>query len=683
MINLVVLILCFIKLNAKEYWDTLYSAFTSNNIIDNEGWFVQGNYGQLTSFCDGVSLFGGFNLFGSGTSISKLISLPPHYKVRVSFEFWKIDSWDQEYAYFFIDDITTTDYWNVGYSDVRCGNPDNVDLWRDNNKNYVLEFFHQEPTLAVIITTNLDESPYTESWGLRMFKVEGVLCSPGCIMCQDDTPNECWEYELFEMNWFDDFNFDGWNLDNQQFLGKSSCVNIWLIGGIGQITGSKQLSKQFTSLNPHYKVILQVQLWKFDIWNNNQFQIEIDGQLSAQGVFNQFEFAQLCGDSGGGEKLLNIRLVKTHTSDTVQIKMKSNIASSGGSWGLRAFRLFIVKCYQTCLICSGPNKNDCSECKTGYILYNSECVDVKWIFGLKQYFQSSDFQIQTGWTISYVFNNQWPFQICDNINLLGGQSLFGRDASVSLNFDLPKHTKVRIKLEFWKFDSWDYEWFKVFANGIQVYQVSFGQTGVQVICGSNQKEAYKKILDFEFDHTQPTLNLVMTSSLDELADNESWAIRNFQLFYGVPKDCSNSIIDSVTLPAFIGTRYIQSTQYSSDKSLQNKIEISELGISLQPSFDQLIFVDSAIKKLTISIIWQCFLNDQTFSISILQSSYPDYKTGTAICKQKRSNIVKSILIVERTIIQQSQIRLVSTLTSFQIYQIVEDQTIKQYEMIIN
>lgn len=53
-----------------------------------------------------------------------------------------------------------------------------------------------------------------ESWGLRMFKVEGVLCSPGCIMCSDDTPNECLEYELFEMNWFDDFNFDGWNLDN-------------------------------------------------------------------------------------------------------------------------------------------------------------------------------------------------------------------------------------------------------------------------------------------------------------------------------------------------------------------------------------------------------------------------------------------------------------------------------------
>ncbi|CAD8205747.1 unnamed protein product [Paramecium pentaurelia] len=680
--KLYVLILCFIQLNAYEYWITQYSAFTSNNIIDNEGWSVQGNNG-LTSFCNGVSLFGGFNVFGSGASASKLINLPPHYKLRVSFEFWKIDSWDKEYAYFILDDNVLTEFWNWDTSDVKCGNPDNVELWKDDIKNYVFEFLHYEPTLAIIFTTNLDEGPYYESWGFRMFTVQALLCSPGCLMCYDDTPNECWYYGLVEMNWFDSFNFDGWTLDNQQFLGKSSCVSIWVIGGIGQITGSKQLLKQYTSLTPHYKIILQVQLWKFDFWNNNQFQIEIDGQISLQAIFNQIEVVQLCGSSGGGERLINIRLVKTHTSDSVQIKMKSNLVSSNGFWGLRAFRLFVIKCYQTCLICSGPNKNECSVCITGFILHNSECVDLKWILGLKQYFQPQDFQTQSGWTITNVFNNKSPFQICANTNLLGGFSLFGKDASVALNFDLPNHTKIRIKLEFWKFDTWDHEWFKVFANGIQVFQVQFGYNGVQVICGSNYKEAYKKKLDFEFDHIQSTVDLIMTTSLNELADNESWGIRDFQLLYGVPKECSNSIIDSISMPSFIGTNYIQSTLYSSDQTLQNKIEIPGLGISLQSNFDQTITVDSAIEKLTISISWKCFLNDQTFSISILQSSYTDYKTGTAVCKQKRSNVVQSVLTLERTIIQQSQIRLLATSTSLYIFQIVEGQTIKLYEMLIN
>lgn len=48
----------------------------------------------------------------------------------------------------------------------------------------------------------------------------------------------------------------------------------------------------------------------------------------------------------------------------------------------------------------------------------------------------------------------------------------------------------------------------------------------------------------------------MTTSLDELPDNESWAIRDFELFYGVPKYCSDSIIDNNNLPTFIGTKYM-------------------------------------------------------------------------------------------------------------------------------
>lgn len=53
----------------------------------------------------------------------------------------------------------------------------------------------------------------------------------------------------------------------------------------------------------------------------------------------------MCGDSIVGEKLFNFRLANTHTSDSVQIKIKDNAASSSGSWGLRTFRLFVVICY--------------------------------------------------------------------------------------------------------------------------------------------------------------------------------------------------------------------------------------------------------------------------------------------------------------------------------------------------
>ena len=55
--------------------------------------------------------------------------------------------------------------------------------------------------------------------------------------------------------------------------------------------------------------------------------------------------------------------------------MKSNVVAINGSWGLRSFRLYLSKCYETSLGCSGPKINNCSICKDGYILHNFECVD--------------------------------------------------------------------------------------------------------------------------------------------------------------------------------------------------------------------------------------------------------------------------------------------------------------------
>ncbi|CAK60849.1 unnamed protein product (macronuclear) [Paramecium tetraurelia] len=679
-IKLVVLILCVI---ASDNWNQQHQYFNTTTLTDSEGWWVQGNKGQNISTCGNVQLFGGFNAFGTGAAVSNLIPLDPHFKIRVTFQFWKIDSWDNEIVYYILGDNVQQRSWFWSSGNSICGNTDYQSEWKEVIVEEKFEFLHQEPTLAVIIKTTLDESPNNESWGFRNFIVEVVLCSPGCLSCSNDTPDECLYYVPIEVNWFDSFNFDGWLLDNQQFVGISQCANMTVIGGVGLISGNKQLAKKYTSLIPHYKLKLQVQFWKFDFWNNNKFTLEIDGQKCQEAVFNQFEVIPLCGDSNGAEKLLDIRQELTHTSDSLQICMYSDLIAANAFWGLRGFRLFLAKCDATCLTCSGPNKNDCQSCQPGYRHENNECLDVKWILGLSQYFQPQDFQIQPGWTISNIYYNQSPFQICANTNLVGGYSLLSKDSEIALTMDLPKHIKVRVKVQFWKFDTWDNEWLQVYANGNRVYQEQFGLTGVQVICGSTISNAYAKYLDFEFIHKNPSINLVMTTTLNENAVNESWGIRNFQLFYGIIQECSYSIIEAFSLPSFIGTKNIQTSFYSFDQSLQNKLIITELGISLYPEFDETITVDSSIKKLTISIIWKCFQTDLNLSITILQSSYPDYQTRTVICKTKQSNVLNSQVVLERTIKQESQLRLVATSTSIKVNQIIQTQTIKQYEIAIN
>jgi hypothetical protein len=39
---------------------------------------------------------GGFNAFGRRATVAKTIRLPPHYKLKIKVQLWRIDSWDNE-----------------------------------------------------------------------------------------------------------------------------------------------------------------------------------------------------------------------------------------------------------------------------------------------------------------------------------------------------------------------------------------------------------------------------------------------------------------------------------------------------------------------------------------------------------------------------------------------------------
>lgn len=55
--------------------------------------------------------------------------------------------------------------------------------------------------------------------------------------------------------------------------------------------------------------------------------------------------------------------------------------------------------------------------------------------------------------------------------------------------------------------------------------------------GNNWKEKVYDI-DFLVPHNSPNVNIIFTSNLDEEANNESWAFRDFKLFFmACPKQC--------------------------------------------------------------------------------------------------------------------------------------------------
>jgi hypothetical protein len=79
-----------------------------------------------------------------------------------------------------------------------------------------------------------------------------------------------------------DVAVEGWSLKDGNAR-SSSCSGVNIFGGFGNIGAQSVLSKQFTSLPPHFEVMLKFQFWKIDSWDNEEFRLSIDNRQ----VFSQ------------------------------------------------------------------------------------------------------------------------------------------------------------------------------------------------------------------------------------------------------------------------------------------------------------------------------------------------------------------------------------------------------------
>lgn len=50
-------------------------------------------------------MVGGFDIFGSNTLLIKKFELPPHYEITLKITMFKIDSWDNESFFVFVDGV--------------------------------------------------------------------------------------------------------------------------------------------------------------------------------------------------------------------------------------------------------------------------------------------------------------------------------------------------------------------------------------------------------------------------------------------------------------------------------------------------------------------------------------------------------------------------------------------------
>jgi hypothetical protein len=86
--------------------DAFYSAFYSNTFTATDGWVVNGaTQSSVVSSCGDVRILGGYNIMGKGASVLKQLALPTHYQVDITFNFLKIDSWDNHNFFVWVDGV--------------------------------------------------------------------------------------------------------------------------------------------------------------------------------------------------------------------------------------------------------------------------------------------------------------------------------------------------------------------------------------------------------------------------------------------------------------------------------------------------------------------------------------------------------------------------------------------------
>ncbi|MDP1827844.1 MAG: fibrinogen-like YCDxxxxGGGW domain-containing protein [Archangium sp.] len=114
--------------------------------------------------------------------------------------------------------------------------------------------------------------------------------------------------------------------------------------------------------------------------------------------------------------------------------------------------------------------------------------------------------------------------------MLGGYNVFGSGATTTKVFPLLgiTHTQARVALDFFVIDSWDNERARVSVDGTYVFDNAFSQS-LPDVCGGPWGDRWLQSVVATPAHTGTNLTLVLTTTLNQTANDESWGVDNVSI----------------------------------------------------------------------------------------------------------------------------------------------------------
>ncbi|CAK70475.1 unnamed protein product (macronuclear) [Paramecium tetraurelia] len=374
---------CLIKVFGIQ--ETISTSFKDSTFSDADNWVVVGAQPQITQ-CSTKTLFGGYNIFGAKTSITKTIALPPHYQLNMAFLFCNIDISNVYMLIVYFDQ-------NIGYSvqvsptqaNSICGNG----AVGDSCSNFRATFSHSSPTAVILVTTTMTQPADQQFWGIRDIIIYVDKCPDGCLLCKaTDLTVQCLGWQVFHTSWaqlnINEISSDGWNV-NFGIAEATQCGSTALFGGSNKFGVDTDLSQSFFNIPKHDKLRIQFLWTKIESWNQEAASMLVNGAkvwetkfLSSDG-YNW----QICGEQPDKNLKTCFYRVDVELNQTSQldITFTTNIYSTTQqqSFGIRDFVIytrycpqgtywtgvsdFICQyCYKSCYKCDGPNQEDCTDC---------------------------------------------------------------------------------------------------------------------------------------------------------------------------------------------------------------------------------------------------------------------------------------------------------------------------------
>lgn len=154
----------------------------------------------------------------------------------------------------------------------------------------------------------------------------------------------------------------------------SDCDTYRIFGGMYSFS-SGSLLKIIGGLPPHFQFRLILKVFFIDSWDNESFNLYIDGNLDPISQQNRAltHTTNLCGYTSWNEEIMDFSIYRPHTTASINIRIEStlNQVPCDESFGISQFYVVLDRCESFCDACS---ISGCTSCFPGYFLHS---VDMK------------------------------------------------------------------------------------------------------------------------------------------------------------------------------------------------------------------------------------------------------------------------------------------------------------------